>query len=496
MVFGFIKRLFGKTASPAPAPSTGFGESGAVFRGYFERIEIAEGRLIVDGWMISERGAYEGYTLHVNGVRRANGKRVARPDVVQALPGIPNAEHCGFHFETPVQISQPDECLHLSVRGSIMQTEPGRMNTGYWPDMESRLPIPPSHLIKRVDGTGQGQFYLLKGAQNFWEIKRIVETRTPLHAIDAMLDWGCGSGRLIGFFQAYSPIKQLYGCDIDAEAVAWCHSNFEGAKFARIPLMPPTKYPGDRFGLIVAFSVLTHLAKDALDAWLQEMERILKPEGLLVATVHGKTAAQAMLGVEQAEEAMAGGFHDSLRDDALKGVAPDGYYRTVFISETYVRSAWSERFVIVDYIEQGASNFHDIVVMKKRNRTGAVPRAEQEEKQEIDIDAAHEALLAGELKRLKSEKGTVPATETKYEAIAENKPAVPAAARLPGEALQPVDPMPVLTIRRNVPCWRRGVYRLSDQGMKFDIPSPTCRLREKADYRPRKRMRFIPQSAI
>ncbi|MDP8244007.1 MAG: class I SAM-dependent methyltransferase [Candidatus Hinthialibacter antarcticus] len=374
-MFQWIQNLFsGSTdANQLQTLDTDSVDQYNVFRGYFENIELEDNRLVIDGWMLSHQGSYDAYVLYINGVRRATAKIVARPDVATALPDILNVENCGFHFEAPLNEKDAQSPIHLCVRGSVLQTEPGRMETAYWLDMNERLKAPPKHLIERVDGTGIAPFFLLKGAQNYWELIKAIEKHRTLNSIDTMLDWGCGSGRLIGFFAEYSDIPNIYGCDIDSEAVAWCHSNFSKQKFAKIPLMPPTKYAEDKFDLVVSFSVLTHLEREAQAAWLKEMERILKPGGLLLATVHGFTAAKAMLGVETAYQVKRDGIHDELKDSALKGVAPDGYYRTVFVTPEYVKKTWTETFNVVDYIEQGASNYHDLVVMKKRNKDGAAP---------------------------------------------------------------------------------------------------------------------------
>ena len=372
----WIRNLFSGSsdANQPPTIDTEGVDQYSVFRGYFETIEIEGSQLNVDGWMLSHRGAYDSYVLYINGVRRATAKIVSRPDVAKALPDIAKVENCGFHFETKLNEKDAQSPIHLCVRGSVLQTEPGRMETAYWVDMKKRLKAPPKHLIERVDGTGIAPFFLLKGAQNYWELIKAIEKHRPLQSVDCLLDWGCGSGRLIGFFAEYSNISNIYGCDIDSEAVAWCHSNFPKQKFAKIPLMPPTKYAEDKFDVIVSFSVLTHLEREAQAAWLKEMERILKPGGLLLATVHGFAAAKAMLGVEAAYQVRRDGIHDDLKDSALKGVAPDGYYRTVFVTPDYVKKTWTDIFNIVDYIEQGASNYHDLVVMKKRNLEGAAPK--------------------------------------------------------------------------------------------------------------------------
>ena len=54
---------------------------------------------------------------------------------------------------------------------------------------------------------------------------------------------------------------------------------------------PPLPLPDAHFDVVTAFSVFTHI--DELDSpWLLELRRILKPGGLLDATIHDETTWQ------------------------------------------------------------------------------------------------------------------------------------------------------------------------------------------------------------
>lgn len=345
----------------------------SVFRGYFERVAIEDGVLHVSGWMLSPHGPYEKAILYINGVRRATGKKVMRPDVVEALPRVANAEGCGFEFAVNLSPDETGEMMLLSARGVARQMEPGRMECAFFSDMYDRLPTPPVKLIERVDGTGQAPFYLLKGAQNYWELLSVLQRHISLPEMERILDWGCGPGRLTGFWLHYAQVEHVHGCDIDEEAIAWSRATFPGGRFKTVPLEPPTDYPDDFFDAIISISVLTHLDRNLQKAWLKEMERIVKPGGVVAASLHGLTAAQSALSEASLEKLVEEGVFDAQRDDHLDGVAPRGYYRSTYQTREYAEREWGEFFTIAEYINQGISNFQDLIVLKKRKRTGAAP---------------------------------------------------------------------------------------------------------------------------
>lgn len=338
----------------------------SLFRGYFDGVRVENGVLTICGWMISLRGPYQPVMLFLDGEEIGVMPVLERPDVAHRLPHIPNSLLCGFRME----IALPPERLHrfmrVSVRGMAEGREWARMETQFHPDLYRDMPAPPAHLIRRVDEMDNPEFYLLKGAQNYGEFCDLIEKHASLADIQTMLDWGCGSGRLTGFFSRYNNIPEVHGCDIDAEAVEWAQENLKPGVFAAIPPYPPTQYRNNRFDLIISFSVLTHLSREVQNLWLAEMKRILRPGGLFIATLHGLIAARTILPQNEVKNVLKTGILDSLVDGRLSGIAPDNYYRAVFQSKEYVQREWSGMFEILDYIEQGASNYHDIVVMRKR----------------------------------------------------------------------------------------------------------------------------------
>ncbi|MBN2326639.1 MAG: methyltransferase domain-containing protein [Candidatus Omnitrophica bacterium] len=337
-----------------------------IFRGYFDGIELRANELVVSGWALSRSGPYDSLVLYINGQEQPASEAVLRPDVGRGLPDIPHSDRSGFRFSIPWKSADREAKVDIRLACLRGEREADSMETVFWGDMYDSTPTPPLKLIKRVDGSESPTFYLLKGAQNYREFIRLIEAYADISSCSTLLDWGCGSGRITGFFLRHSNIPHIYGCDIDAEAVKWAQEHFPEGHFAAIPLLPPTEYGSDQFDAIISFSVLTHLDRETQNAWLAEMQRILKPGGLFLATVHGVKAAEVLLSKREFKKFKRHGIHDGLRDRVLEGVAPDDYYRASFQSKDYIIKNWKIFFEILDIVEQGASHYHDIAVMRKR----------------------------------------------------------------------------------------------------------------------------------
>ena len=149
--------------------------------------------------------------------------------------------------------------------------------------------VPPEHLafdaLNHVDWTR----YRATGLQHAQMFARIIRDQTPATAALAVLEWGCGPGRLIRHLPdllADHPL-QLCGADYNPESIAWCRANLPGTEFVENALNPPLPLAEGRFDVVYNFSVFTHLSQAVQLAWAEELKRVLKPGGLLICTTHG-----------------------------------------------------------------------------------------------------------------------------------------------------------------------------------------------------------------
>ena len=166
-----------------------------------------------------------------------------------------------------------------------------------------KLPLPPRRLHELIVGTdhltihdylsiGQGCADTLRGA---------LRAHAPtLQALEPILDFGCGCGRVMRHLWAAEPGLRICGSDINAAQVAWCraHLPFEAAE-VNAPT-PPLAFAEGTFGLAYAFSVFTHLPVELQRPWLEELVRVVRPGGYLFLTFVGVAYAGQLAPTEHA----------------------------------------------------------------------------------------------------------------------------------------------------------------------------------------------------
>jgi SAM-dependent methyltransferase len=334
-------------------------------RGYFEELTQQDGQLLVSGWMLCLTKKIDSFALYINKKKVESVPVTKREDVAKVYPFIPFVVNSGFRFSIPWHYETKDnDMVDIRVAGLVEGREVAHMETWYRSDLYTCLPTPPPHLIERVAAHNSPFVYLVTGLQSYREYwSTICKHKDPL-SIDSMLDWGCGCGRVSGFFLKFSNIPHIHGCDVDGEAIQWCSDNLKPAEFSVIRFYPPTAYADKAFDLIISFSIFTHLTREVQFAWLKEMHRILSPGGLFLTSVHGEFATSFSFPGD-VENILKNGIYEHA-DNRLDGIAPEGYYKGTFQKKEYTLKEWSPYFEILEYGEGEALYYQDLVVMKKR----------------------------------------------------------------------------------------------------------------------------------
>lgn len=133
-----------------------------------------------------------------------------------------------------------------------------------------------------------------------------------------ILDWGCGPGRTIRHLPGIiGDSSRFFGTDYNKEYIAWCSSNISKVSFATNDLAPPLEYPSGFFDFIYGISIFTHLSEKMHYAWFEELMRVLKPEGILLLTLHGEAFYDRLTEAEK-KQFVAG-------DLVIKGNTKEGH---------------------------------------------------------------------------------------------------------------------------------------------------------------------------
>ena len=204
---------------------------------------------------------------------------------------------------------------------------------------------------------------------------RVFESLAKLHDVRdrpglTVLDWGCGHGRLTRHFIRNWPKSRIVGLDIDHENIAWCQKNLSGGEFVPGPLWPPTRLATRSMDLVVGLSVMTHLTRDAQTAWLAEIARVMRLEGIVILTFGSEAAAAFSSlhhGYDYWRTFQETGFDDSQHDPALESKIDDPtYYRTTHQLTSQVRREWGKTFEIAGLYRQ-AFGYQDAAILRLRS---------------------------------------------------------------------------------------------------------------------------------
>jgi SAM-dependent methyltransferase len=151
--------------------------------------------------------------------------------------------------------------------------------------------LPPPHLLQRIaNNPSQADFEAsFEGLRN--TITSYLEMAgLDFASFDDILDFGCGVGRFMFAFEGHlRPGQKIRGCEVHDECARWCRENIGFAETTHSSIAPPLPYEAGSFDLAYALSVYTHLRLDMQFQWAWEIHRVLRPGGVLFATIHGPT---------------------------------------------------------------------------------------------------------------------------------------------------------------------------------------------------------------
>lgn len=234
--------------------------------------------------------------------------------------------------------------------------------------------LPPPVMRFRVIGDCSIEAFFQGGEQTREVLESaVLDSGKPIEAFRSALDFGCGCGRVVRAFRRHASFLKLHATDVDAEAIAWCKQNLPYAEFSTNDGTPPLPYADGQFDLVWAISVFTHLDEDRQFAWLAELRRILRPGGMLLATVYGRPSWESSSVFWQDKPAAfvrsveERGFYfanTGSDDDIFPDTFPD-WYQMTWHTRDYVEREWARYFDIRLYRPQGMGGDQDLIVAEK-----------------------------------------------------------------------------------------------------------------------------------
>ncbi len=118
--------------------------------------------------------------------------------------------------------------------------------------------FPPRRLIYIISGFRSIFLYVKVGKKIFEQMtSMLIKNNIDEAKFEKILDFGCGCGRVIRYFDTFGN-KKIFGTDYDQAAITWCQRNLTFASFSINNLYPPLNYQDEEFDFIYAISVFTH----------------------------------------------------------------------------------------------------------------------------------------------------------------------------------------------------------------------------------------------
>jgi len=148
------------------------------------------------------------------------------------------------------------------------------------------LALPPDFFIYETYRLSLKEYYN-DGLYTAKEIIYLIQKhRHTLHE-GRILDWGCGPARIVRHLPILLPEAEIYGTDYNEEYIDWCRRELDRIKFSVNQIIPPTNYSDAFFDAVIGVSIFTHLSEASHLAWINELYRITKPDGIIFITTQG-----------------------------------------------------------------------------------------------------------------------------------------------------------------------------------------------------------------
>jgi len=264
--------------------------------GSLDVVKLENGALILEGWSAtSKHGPVDAFKVALRGrelpLLDAN-LGMPSPDVKAAFPNLDHAESCRFHLRCGLS-AEESKTAETSVIAltPFFQGRPGKIEVHL---MATALPEPSAEDILMIGGG-----FLEVSREFLRHFLQLAELKPDA----SILDVGCGVGRMAYMLAHYlRPEARYEGFDVIGHLVDWAsaeissrHPNFH---FQKVDIYNkhynPTgayrasefRFPfeDESFDFIFLTSVFTHMFGQDVRHYLDEFNRVLRPNGRCLTT--------------------------------------------------------------------------------------------------------------------------------------------------------------------------------------------------------------------
>lgn len=108
-----------------------------------------------------------------------------------------------------------------------------------------------------------------------------------ISCVDRVLDLPCGHGRVLRHLVKFFPNADVHACDLDVDGVRFCEEVLGALPIHSVEELTEVTFPC-KYDVIWVGSLFTHTARETTNRWLAHLARFLSPQGIIVATLHGR----------------------------------------------------------------------------------------------------------------------------------------------------------------------------------------------------------------
>lgn len=253
----------------------------------------------------------------------------------------------------------------------------------------ARMPDFPSAQLQSEIHGHSGEVSLHEAHVFYREIKAYCAyAGRPVRPETAVLDFGCGWGRMARLFMKDVRPDTLYGVDSTSRFLMEARRCNPALNFLSCGLVPPLMMGPESFDLIISWSVFSHLDEFLAGHWIREFHRLLKPDGLAIITTQSRRfiAFCAEMRARRASgmklehgwyEACADSFTDEagantryeagqfLHAAGVRAPCPEAHYGEAIIPRNYVIKAWGHLFRLVEFLDNPVRLPQVMIVLQK-----------------------------------------------------------------------------------------------------------------------------------
>lgn len=258
-------------------------------------------------------------------------------------------QNLGFHeFRNLVFRISPDSRFTYSLK-HVLQTSLDRLMK-----KKEEFPLPEGYdfissmpsIHQQIRWTGNYGGVLAKYTADFMQLLFFHAQRLGIEQDNlAILDYGCGWGRMLRMLPYFAEVSNIYGVDPTPESITLCQQHNVPGTYGLIDHLPKELPWKQKFDLIYAYSVFTHMNDESALNAVQLIRKNISPHGLLCITIRPRDYWKANVS--------GGKLGKSRQENLLKQYDDNGYAFLPYSENKHGGpSNWGDTAFSLNYIEE------------------------------------------------------------------------------------------------------------------------------------------------